>query len=242
MYKFHIVGAGSLGGCFATELVKRAAAINVPLEVTIHDYDLVETRNTYSQEFFPNNVGKHKAEVLAERLSYYENITTKASINKITEENARELLTVDDQTIIVDAVDNVECHQLLWKYAYEANVPVMHMGMSTNGDGLISWNYKNVDNYNLSPVTISPLMQKQLEEYKETKLPPCQLNASRSLIVNTSIAGVNAAFIFLGLDATKELTDENGDVIEIKGTATVWNTTGKSMSVCLPLTEVLEWE
>lgn len=243
MYTFHVVGAGSLGSGFVIEAARRASALKFPLKIVVHDFDEVEERNVFSQEFLPSDIGSFKAEAIAQRASLYNHVECEARVHKIERETLLSQLPVAGDTVVVDAVDNVPTRHLLWEYGMVHSVPVMHLGMSTDGDGVIGWNCGlDLDNFNLSPALLSPAALQRLEERgEERKLPPCELNSFRSLILNTVLAGVNAAFLFLGKDATRELVDEDGSLLEVRGLATVWHTTPKSMIQNDALLQVVEW-
>jgi hypothetical protein len=65
-YVHVVVGAGGTGARLAVQLVKLMTPSDVMI---IFDGDIVEQRNLLRQHFVPPDVGRNKAEVLAERLS-----------------------------------------------------------------------------------------------------------------------------------------------------------------------------
>ena len=72
--EIHIIGAGGTGGYLIRDLCrfiyameKRLSLDTSKLEVHIHDGDTVEEKNILRQNFMPNDIGKNKAEVMAER-------------------------------------------------------------------------------------------------------------------------------------------------------------------------------
>lgn len=202
-----IIGAGSLGSGLAIETARRAAALKMPMRITVIDDDDIEERNIYSQEFLPEHVGKKKAEVVAAICAQYDGIEAKALPTRVTEANADDLET-DEHTVIVDCVDNFPSRELIWRTGMGKEVPVAHISMSTRGDGLVTWSYLkyNHDTFPLSPKNLTPAKKAELLAHPEDKaLAPCELNSMRSLIRNTVMAALDSIFIFLGKDQTKEL-------------------------------------
>jgi len=229
MYKLIVVGAGSLGEDFCIEAARRAFAQQMPLQITLIDFDTIEERNLASQGFLPSEVGTLKAESVINRISQFPLITAKAVTEKVTEENWESLLEVDENTTIVDVVDNYPTRVLLWTAGQALNVPVLHAGMATDGNGQVSWNYKEMDSFSLSPKNTSPDMQAKLKEAPDVKLPPCQLNAFRQLIRNTAMAAVTAYFISIGCDNTKTFMSDGENVAE-RGLFSTWKTSINSMN------------
>lgn len=226
MFHIHLVGAGALGSVFATETAKRALALEVPMRVSIYDFDTVEERNVVAQDFSPTDVGKLKAEAVAKKLECFTQLEVKAHTIKITSEEVEGqiLLSPDDKHVIVDAVDNFAARHTLWYFANANEVPLLHLGMDRNGGGWVSWTYQGNDTFNLSPASVSPAQLAKMKKAKELEpLPPCELNTFRTLIFNTAISGMNALFIFLGKDPCHFF----GDEIQKKqffGTMATWST------------------
>jgi len=242
MYKAIVVGGGSLGEAFCIETARRATALNVPLEIVIVDYDTVEERNVASQGFTPSDIGKLKCEVIAEKLSHYPMLTVSALPEKVTEENIYDIIQAEPSTVIIDSVDNYASRRLLWQSSLVTKNPVLHLSMSTEGDGYVAWNYgTEVDTFPLSPVQLSKEKQENLCQRVEDKLPPCQLNSFRSLIFNTSFCGVNAFFMSLGLDNTKTFVDDEGNDNIMKGMFTYWRTQPNKYWLVPELTKIAEW-
>lgn len=72
--EIHVIGAGGTGGYLIRDLCrfiyameKRLQLDTSKLELHIHDGDTVEEKNILRQNFMPNDIGKNKAEVMAER-------------------------------------------------------------------------------------------------------------------------------------------------------------------------------
>ena len=231
MYKIKIIGAGSLGSGLALELSRRAAATQFPLQIDVFDDDEVEERNVFSQDFFPSDIGKKKADAICERCSQYSYVEVKSYPLRVTESNLHLLELTEDTTIIMDCVDNLATRQMLWMAGESSQTPVIHVAMTNTGQGQITWNYQGHDTFPLSPINLHPDLMAAVLGLQEEKKPPCELNSFRPLILNTYMAAVNALFIFLGKDITKEIMTEEGEVLEIKGLSSTWITTHRSMEL-----------
>lgn len=217
------VGCGALGADFLQECCRRAEAASLSMEFICIDYDVVEyPRNCVSQAFLPSDQGEYKVDVMADRLRGF---TSKVVgvVEKVDSKNWAKLITCnDDYTVVVDCVDNAETRQLLWTVGLSLNCPVLHLGISPKGAGNVTWNYQEHDSFPLSPATTSATqLAAVLADAKDVKLPPCELNALRSLILNTVMAGVAALFTALGKDITGEFADITS---ETHGILSVWDT------------------
>lgn len=241
MYNFHLVGAGSLGSGIAIEISRRLAALTWPAKLVIYDDDDVEERNIFSQDFLPSDIGKSKAEAVADKCRQYDYVDIEYRKIRITEENISEVMELDPLSVIIDAVDNIEARHTIWYHSLSTSVPVMHMGMNPEGSGLVSWTYEtSYDSFNLSPMNMTPESIKQLSEAHNHKIPPCELNGFRSLILNTVLAGVNSLFIALGKDSLKEIQID-GELQESPGTLTTWNTHMRGFEINPHLTNCINW-
>jgi len=230
MFNLILVGCGSLGSTFLTEVAKRSLATKLPLVIKVFDFDTIEERNVVAQNFDPQHIGQLKSHIMADILKHYEHLEVISVPKKVTEENYLKEFELDSKSIIIDAVDNVETRQLLWQAGLITNTPVLHMGMSEKGSGNVSWNFKSIDTFPLSPAKLTSRARKALKELKhDEKLAPCVLNSFRSLIFNTSIAGVDALFNFLAIDPAKQFEHiHNGH--PYLGLVTNWNTSLNSFN------------
>lgn len=65
--KIVMLGAGGTGGHIAPHLYRLLHALERPVEVIIADGDIVEEKNLVRQNFISCDLGRNKAQVLAER-------------------------------------------------------------------------------------------------------------------------------------------------------------------------------
>lgn len=220
MYNIHIVGAGSLGSTISIEIARRALALSFPLELCLYDYDEVEERNVVAQAFLPSHIGMKKVDAVYSMLEGFTNVEVSTFDIKIGKKN--NLKELNEQSIIIDCVDNIPTRQLLWKLGVIYAVPVIHVGMSEKGSGYVQWNYTkeetDIDTFHLSPTHFKVKNSGEKKGEEDIKLPPCELNSMRTLILNTSMAAVNSLFIFLGMDISSFSSKGK------KGTITNWVT------------------
>jgi hypothetical protein len=176
------------------------------------DYDKFEERNAANQ-----NVSRRKAmaqrpkvDVMADLLGEY-GIPVEPIADKLTEENVDKIL--EDTSLLVSALDNVEAHDRVWAWAIANKIPLLHLGISQGGTGRVEWTLGDHDSWSLSP--IARLGQK----YKDAnvKLKPCELVGFRGLGLNTAMAGAKALGIWHGVDPEHELEDVQPQML------TVWD-------------------
>lgn len=118
-FKIIIVGAGGTGGNFIKEFGRYLYSANIRqhVEIIIIDGDQVEKRNLVRQPFLEQDIGKNKAEVMAEILSEVYGITCSYDPNYI--EHLSQIVQYEEQDkvlMIVSAVDNHHCRKLLHQY------------------------------------------------------------------------------------------------------------------------------
>ena len=65
--KIIMLGAGGTGGYIAPHLYRLLHTLERPVKVIIVDGDIVEEKNLIRQNFVASDIGRNKAQVLAER-------------------------------------------------------------------------------------------------------------------------------------------------------------------------------
>lgn len=242
MISLKLVGAGALGSVLAEEISKTAYSLNIGLKLDIYDFDDVEERNCAAQNFTPADLKKFKAEVVGLKCqTYAPAIDVNYHIIKLTEENITEQLQLDDQSIIIDVVDNIPTRQLLWLTGMTNNVPVIHAGMAQTGVGFVTWNYKEYDSFPYSPANIDPKYLTRTVEKEEHKLPPCELNGFRQMITNTAMATRDSLFLFFGIDITGEFKQVFEGEGRILGLMTRWVTSTRNCELDAQQSGSEEW-
>lgn len=100
-----IVGAGALGSHVLMALR------NLDVKFTVMDFDRVEQKNTMSQFFGKPQVGKNKAQAVAQLLDFLWQRKVQALPHKLTKDNAEAVLSPHD--LVIDCVDNPEARHLM---------------------------------------------------------------------------------------------------------------------------------
>ena len=121
--KIVMLGAGGTGGHIAPHLYRLLHALDRPVEVIIADGDIVEEKNLVRQNFISCDLGKNKAQVLAERYASAFGMEIQYIPDFIeAEEKMAALLkprfsyaTPETLTILIGAVDNNKSRQLCHK-------------------------------------------------------------------------------------------------------------------------------
>jgi hypothetical protein len=239
MTNIHLVGLGSLGSTIAEEVARRSLATNLLLDLHLYDYDIVEERNCVAQIFTPDDIGSRKTEIVGKRVCSYKTIKEYIHEGKITAGNVKNM-PIDEESIVVDAVDNLPTRRILYSHGLLTAAPILHVGMSTNGFGYAQWTYHcidhSVDTWSLSPKNINFSVEKKLmSSVKGETVPPCELNSMRTLILNTAMAAVNAIFILLGRDISA-FVKESTATEDSSGMLSTWATCITSMTLLPELT------
>lgn len=122
--KIVMLGAGGTGGHIAPHLYRLLHALDRPVEVIIADGDIVEEKNLVRQNFIACDLGKNKAQVMAERYASAFGMEIKYVPDFIeSEDKLVELIRTrkayynqpEPLTILIGAVDNNKSRQLCHK-------------------------------------------------------------------------------------------------------------------------------
>ena len=121
--KIVMLGAGGTGGHIAPHLYRLLHALDRPVEIIIADGDIVEEKNLVRQNFIYGDLGRNKAQVLAERYASAFGMEIKYIPDFVeTEERLLKLLKPkysypypETLTILIGAVDNNKSRQLCHK-------------------------------------------------------------------------------------------------------------------------------
>ena len=210
-----IVGQGFVGSIFTSEFARIAYAGVMPRRFRLIDDDMWELRNAANQQVTLAQAGeeKGKAETMAAFLRDM-NFTAEGLMTRLTEENAHELL--GEARVIVDAVDNLATRQLLYRVGIQLNVPVLHLGISQMGTGVVDWSHAQHDTFHLAPYRT---LGKTIVDPTSGVTPPCELARMRSVGWMTSYAAATALSLYLGFDPWGHLSGADS-----RGYLTEWST------------------
>lgn len=132
MYHIIVIGCGGIGGNYIKELGRFLYRnhLNQKCKILLIDGDLVEESNISRQPFLPCDVGRNKAEVMAEILTetfeincgFYPNyIDSHYQLMELEEHNYQSY-----QTILIGAVDNHACRKVMHNY-FEKSVSCIYL-------------------------------------------------------------------------------------------------------------------
>jgi len=216
-----VIGSGAVGSFAVNYIARLSRTQNLPLALVLADFDTVEERNVYSQDFTFEDIGKNKAEVTAKKASEYINSIT-AFPEKVTPENLKSLHEEYNFDCIVITVDNQFSRVVLnTAGTMGLKIPVLHSSINLNGTGQVSWSYfssaKNCyrsswpeDPDKLTAEQLTSLMSPE----KTSSPPPCELFPFVPLIQTAAMETALSLSTFIGNDLHKEVLK----VLRDKGT------------------------
>lgn len=130
--KIVVVGVGALGSHFVM------AIRNLPVEITVIDFDRIESRNVQSQFHSKMGVGKNKALALQASMLGLFGLRVTAVPHKLTVSNVDVLLGGAD--VVVDCLDNGEGRKVIQDFVRARNVPCLHGALAADGAyGRVVW-------------------------------------------------------------------------------------------------------
>jgi len=213
----NLVGVGALGSGFAVELARQfyggrrndADEGGSRLDMCLCDFDAVEyPRNCVSQDFFPADAGKNKAEVIAARISH-ENVTAKAVTQAISLENFGDHFIMEgdyDAILMVDAVDNAKVR--MDNASIGSIIPCLHGALSQEGTGKINWTTGEFSTFHYDPNTLAMTDRIALVVNGDARrMRPCELAQERPLIRTVASFMVYTLLHALGMDRTRSISD-----------------------------------
>lgn len=120
-FKIILIGAGGTGGYIAPHLYRIAFASGCTARIIIADGDIVEEKNLIRQNFATCDIGKNKAQVMAERYAGTFGIETeyipdfiedKKTLERLVDSNCYYYNSQGPTVILIGAVDNNRSRQL----------------------------------------------------------------------------------------------------------------------------------
>lgn len=209
-----VIGQGFVGSIFTSEAARIAFAGTLPLQWRLVDDDVWERRNAANQQvtLADADEGTPKASTGAKFLRDM-NFKAEGLKLRLTEDNAKELLT--GARVIVDAVDNLATRQLLYRVGLQLGIPVLHLGISQMGTGIVDWSVLGHDTFHLAPYRT---IGKTILDPESGITPPCELARMRAVGWHTSYAAATALGLYCGFDTWGHL---NG--VDSLGYFTEWS-------------------
>lgn len=130
--KIVVVGAGALGSHLVL-LLRNCGA-----QMTVVDFDRVESKNVMSQMHSRQSVRKNKAVVLSQLANFLFSFPVKPVPSRLGESNCAEILGGAD--LVVDCVDNGETREIIQKFCRRESLPCLHGALAADGAfGRVVW-------------------------------------------------------------------------------------------------------
>ena len=120
-----IVGVGALGSHLLL-LIR-----NLPVEITVIDFDRVERKNVMSQFHSRMGVGRNKAAASQQALQGLFGVRIKSVPHRLCGDNVSALLS--GATLVVDCVDNAPTRQLIQDHVRSEGTACLHGALAADG-------------------------------------------------------------------------------------------------------------
>ena len=206
-----VVGCGLTGSMLTDSLAAHMLSTEMWFDITLIDFDDVESRNSPGNHNVLMGLGEKKAVAMANKLTAY-GLPAKAVTQRLTEKNAAVLLKNAD--LVIGAVDNIDARVRIWEIATGVQgIPYMDIGLHNFGFN-VSWTYGGVDTMQYSPAASIKKVQKMPDE---EKLPACELISTRLNAAAAVECAARSAMIFsYGHDPAWIVQTLTGNKVEAK--------------------------
>lgn len=205
--KIVMLGAGGTGGHIAPHLYRLLYSLDRSVEVIIADGDIVEKKNLVRQNFIACDLGKNKAQVLAERYAAAFGLEIKYIPDFIeSEEKLSELLKTrmvyynqtEPLTILIGAIDNNKSRQICHKvFNKSENLVYIDSG---NGEftGQVVCGVRRKGKIYYKPVgEIYPDILEDTDKFPtELSCDEASVSAPQSIVANIMAAAAVTAYIY----------------------------------------------
>lgn len=195
-----IVGAGGTGGYIIPNIARMASDLSrmgYDLDIHIFDPDIVEEKNISRQNFSIFDIGKHKAQVLAERYSSMFEIPITYHNEKFEATGS----SLTDRTLVIDSIDNKVGRVNIANMKPKGNFFWLSCG-NTKKDGQVSLSFPrqyNVENdKNITKLFPQDYSEEALDE--ESKILE-RLSCADNVVVEPQTLAVN----FMGANIVTQM-------------------------------------
>lgn len=179
-----IIGAGGIGSWATLALAKMGCR-----DITVYDFDKIETENTPSQFYKPSQIGLHKVEAL------YTNILemTGVSISPIALRWEDVQLSRDlNDKVVISAVDSMGIRQSIWNLLLKKMMNEKH-SLHFYIDARMGGELFDINIWNISDFTSTAAYIKKL--YPQTAIAE-EVCTAKAVVYNTFfIGGVIASLV-----------------------------------------------
>lgn len=208
-----VIGCGGTGSYFIRDIARSLSTLGRKCELILIDGDTVEEKNLRRQNFVGADIGRNKAEVMAERYAALGiQIQYQDKYLQSADELSKLIGDITGTKLIVSCVDNLKTRQLI-RQAY------LHSGESVywidsgneefNGQVVLchnapGWNYSSIKTGYYPMPDFFDLYPNMLELAKADKLPT-ELNCAEMAAASPQFGFVNATAAMLALNFAHSL-------------------------------------
>lgn len=255
-YHFIVVGAGGTGGYLIPNLARMVSIKNkegeVSHNITIVDADLIEDKNLLRQQFVAPDIGKNKAEVMAQRYGRSFGLTIGYMKKYIEDpEDLVKLMKSSRSTpVIIDAVDNNKTRLVMKEaldiYGADAESLILSSGNEEYA-GQVIFTYKNKFRVNaataLSGMSANTPSLFEIFPTAEIGLLPTELSCAEQAIsapqnIHTNMTAANIIFGYANKLLNFEPIDQLAIFFDTKTQAnSIYPATQSGMRDLLTMTE-----
>ena len=218
--KIYVIGCGGTGSFLVPHLCRVADFLSQysrQIKITLVDYDFIEEKNLYRQNFCRGELGWNKAEALAMR---YRSIYPKLDIVALASDSNYLALRHYSPSIIIGCVDNAEARKSIANLVFRNSQVLLHKNEDNSkplwwidcGNDLVhgqvaigNLHSTHVEDYKLEPLVCTrlpfPTLQyPQLLEDSEEKVEPVScadmaILGGQSLNINCHMAAIAAEMV-----------------------------------------------
>ncbi len=209
--KVVMLGAGGTGGHIAPHLYRLLYALNRSVRFLICDGDIVEQKNLVRQNFIASDIGKNKAQVLAQRYSSAFGLETDYLPQFIESEEALlDLIAptiwyqpygaapVQELVILIGAVDNNKSRQLCHTVFYKAKELIYIDSGNGEFSGQVVCGIRRGGKTYYKPVgTLFPDILEETDKFPtELSCADNSLSAPQSMAANITAAAIVVDMIY----------------------------------------------
>ncbi len=181
--KVAVIGAGALGNHVCLGLIGLGIGT-----IKIYDFDEIEPHNLNRQSMFCEvDIGKNKAEALAQRLIERNSSLTIIGVNERIEEDTVDMI-IRDVDLIIDCVDLIYVRRILSRFCLENNIPLVHGG--------ISWMGGEAGLFTRETPCINCIYPESLQEKELEEETSCINNPDPSVVyISQTVAGIMVYYV-----------------------------------------------
>jgi sulfur-carrier protein adenylyltransferase/sulfurtransferase len=140
--KILVIGAGGKG----TSILQNLSAIGVG-KLGISDNSFIEESDLNRQHLFGNNdIGKHKAIVVKQKLQEINHLISFEVHNVFIEEKNAEPI-FRNYNILIDSTNTLQSHLLISDIALKLNIPLIYTSVSESSGQITIFNFKNKNSF-----------------------------------------------------------------------------------------------